>query len=230
MQTAKNRLSRNCQEPCLPSSRRAALPEHVLGYGLPPRVKLMMLAAALALAPLTLWAQERLPESGDQATAFEGKDINGEAVNFAPAKQNSWTVLVFLRGFPGYQCPICSRQVGELIAKAEEFAVAKTQVIFIYPGPNKDLTIKAQEFMAGKSLPTGFQLIVDTDFKIVNAYHLRWDAPRETAFPSTFVIDPSGTIRLAKISKTHGGRASVQEILDVVAAKKAEVKKDPRKE
>jgi len=32
--------------------------------------------------------------------------------------------LVVLRGYPGYQCGICARQVTGLIAKADEFAAA----------------------------------------------------------------------------------------------------------
>ena len=40
-----------------------------------------------------------------------------------------------------------------------------------------------------------------------------WDAPRETAYPSTFVIDQGGVIRFAKVSKSHGGRAATGEVL-----------------
>ena len=122
-------------------------------------------------------------------------------------------MLVFLRGYPGYQCPLCSKQVGELLAIAPQLSDARADVVFVYPGVAKDLTAKSKEFLAEKQLPTGFNLVVDKDYEVVNAYRLRWQAPRETAYPSTFVIDPTGVIRYAKISQTHGDRAPVKEVL-----------------
>jgi len=47
-------------------------------------------------------------------------------------------------------------------------------------------------------------------------WNLRWEAPQETAYPSTFVIDKEGKIRFAKVSKSHGGRTKSGEILKVV--------------
>jgi hypothetical protein len=58
---------------------------------------------------------------------------------------------------------------------------------------------------------------MDPDYKFTNAYRLRWDAPRETAYPSTFVIDRERKVRFAKVSKTHGGRATASEVLKALA-------------
>ena len=46
----------------------------------------------------------------------------------------------------------------------------------------------------------------DPDYTMVNAYGLRWDAARETAFPSTFILDNKGTVKFSKIShsQNHG--------------------------
>ena len=164
-------------------------------------------------------ADERKLESGDKALAFKSTDLEGKAFEFQPDKTGRWSVLVFLRGYPGYQCPLCNRQVGELLAKAKDFANARADVVFIYPGVSKELTEKAKEFLADKQLPTGFSVVVDQDYEVVKAYRLRWEAPRETAYPSTFVIDPTGVIRYAKISQTHGDRAPVKEVLDALGAK-----------
>ena len=120
---------------------------------------------------------------------------------------------MFLRGYPGYQCPLCTRQVGELLAKSKDLAGAGADVVFVYPGVSKDLTAKSKEFLADKQLPTGFTMVVDQDYEVVNAYHLRWEATRETAYPSTFVIDPTGVIRYAKISQTHGDRTPAKDVL-----------------
>ena len=50
------------------------------------------------------------------------------------------------------------------------------------------------------------------------AYGLRWDAPSETAYPATFVIDRSGTVRFAQISRVHGGRTPAADVLAALVA------------
>jgi peroxiredoxin len=60
--------------------------------------------------------------------------------------------------------------------------------------------------------------VVDPDYTFTNAYGLRWDAPRETAYPSTFVIDRARRVRFAHISHTHGDRVSAQRALDTLAS------------
>jgi len=48
----------------------------------------------------------------------------------------------------------------------------------------------------------------------VNAYGLRWDAPNETAYPSTFVLDRKGVVRFANISRSHGDRTKAADIIE----------------
>jgi peroxiredoxin len=68
----------------------------------------------------------------------------------------------------------------------------------------------------GKNLPANFHFVTDPDLKTVNQWSLRWDAPNETAYPSTFVVDRDGKIVFAKISHSHGDRSSAAEVLDVL--------------
>ncbi len=179
-----------------------------------PNVVLVLFCLSLAGSFNRTLAEERKPESGDKALSFKSTDIEGKPFEFQPDKTGRWTVLVFLRGYPGYQCPLCTRQASELLAKSEELSTARADVVFVYPGLAKDLTAKSKEFLADKQqLPAGVNLVVDQDYEVVNAYRLRWQAPRETAYPSTFVIDPTGVIRYAKISQTHGDRAPVKDVL-----------------
>lgn len=171
---------------------------------------------SLYFVGLSVQADERKLESGDVAVPFKTTDLEGQPFEFEPSKTGRWSVLVFLRGYPGYQCPLCTRQVAELLTKKEELAATRADIVLVYPGVNKDLTEKSKEFLADAQLPSGFKLVVDQDYKVVNAYRVRWQAPRETAYPSTFVIDPTGTIRYAKISQTHGDRAPVKEVLEAL--------------
>ena len=87
--------------------------------------------------------------------------------------------------------------------------------------PAQDLDAKANEFLADKKLPDNFHLLLDPGYEFTNLYGLRWDAPRETAYPSTFLIDHQGVIFFSKVVKEHGGRTTAAEILDAMPKRKA---------
>jgi peroxiredoxin len=122
-------------------------------------------------------------------------------------------VLVVLRGFPGYQCPVCTRQVGDFIGRAADFTARGAKVVMVYPGPAQQLQAKAAEFLQNKAWPAEYLFVLDPDYAFTQAYGLRWEAKNETAYPSTFVIGRDGRVTFAKISKTHGGRTTAAEIL-----------------
>ena len=86
----------------------------------------------------------------------------------------------------------------------------------VYPGPAEDLKKHAEDFVRGKQLPDNFYLVLDADYQFTKTYQLRWDAKNETAYPATFVIDRGRKVQFAKISKSHGGRASVNEVLQAL--------------
>jgi peroxiredoxin len=128
-------------------------------------------------------------------------------------------VLVVLRGFPGYQCPYCAKQVHDFVDHASGFAAKNTRVLLVYPGPPADLNQHAKEFLEKQAeLPSNVALVTDPDYKVTNLYGLRWDAPHETAYPSTFVLDKKGIIVFEKISHTEGDRLSAQDALDQLSA------------
>ena len=156
------------------------------------------------------------PAIGDKAPDFTLKDLGDKAVSLSDSLKGGPAVVVVLRGYPGYQCPICTKQFAELLSKSKNFAESKAKVVFIYPGPAMDLDKYAKEFIGGKSFPDNFRFVTDPDYKITELYHLRWNAPAETAYPSTFVVDSKGIVRFAKVSHSHGDRASSSEILDAL--------------
>lgn len=174
----------------------------------------MCLWSAFCLSSTLLaFAADGPPKVGDTAADFELQTIDGKTVKLLDETQQGPVVLVVLRGYPGYQCPACSQQVGQFVAKAAEFRQAKARVLLVYPGPEAKLQLKAQEFLGKQQLPAGFQFLLDPDYKFTNAYRLRWDAPNETAYPATFVIQPDQNITFANISQTHGGRVNPAVVL-----------------
>lgn len=190
-----------------------------------PTRRLTIAAATLALiaaAPIA-WGQsaKRAPSPAAAETIHVGADApavtlptySGDEIDLGEAYADSKTVLVVLRGYPGYQCPLCSRQAGDYIKNASRFAAAGVNVVLVYPGPSAQLGSKAEEFLAGRSLPEPITLALDPDYELTEAYGLRWDAPRETAYPTTLVVEQGGRVGWATVSKTHGGRVAAKDAL-----------------
>jgi peroxiredoxin len=174
--------------------------------------------AAIAIAGLAVsWAVAGPPKVGEKAPNFELTTVDGGKVQLSRLLQEGPVVLVVLRGYPGYQCPVCTAQFADLRSKAKELQAARARVVLVYPGPSPELRRHALEFLGTGSLPEGFALALDPDYMLINLYGLRWNAPGETAYPSTFIISPEGLIRFARISRTHGDRARGSEILQELA-------------
>jgi len=150
---------------------------------------------------------------GEKAPGLSLETLDGKKVELTELVKSGPVVVVELRGWVGYQCPICTQQVNELVTKAEEIKKGGTCVVLVYPGPKEGLMEHAKEFVAGKGLPEDYLFVVDPDMKFVNTWGLRWKKQGETAYPSTFVVDKEGTVKFAKTSTSHGGRASAAEIV-----------------
>jgi peroxiredoxin len=177
------------------------------------------IAATALLATATLSAGfGAAPKVGDKARPFALTALDGTTVSLAGEAARGPVVLVLARGWPGYQCPFCTRQFADFVAHGDEFATLGAHVVWVYPGPSDQVVQRAKEFVASQPLPAAFRFVTDPDYTFTNAYGLRWDAPNETSYPSTFVIDRTSVVRFAQISNAHDGRAKAS---DVVAALKA---------
>ena len=79
----------------------------------PALMPLFVLAAAL---PLTAAAP---PSVGEKAPDFALSTLQGKSVRLSQMVSKGAVVLVVLRGYPGYQCPFCNRQVQDFIQRQE---------------------------------------------------------------------------------------------------------------
>ena len=183
------------------------------------RTKFVAVLAAVLVGTGGVLAADPGPVVGQEAKDFDLEALGGGRAKLSELAKGGPVVLVVLRGYPGYQCPICSRQFGEFLGKADEFKKAGATVAFVYPGPAAGLKGKAGEFVKGRDYPAHFRLLLDPDYTFTNAYGLRWDAKNETAYPSTFVIAPDHKVTFARVSTTHGGRLSAADALKAVAKK-----------
>ena len=178
------------------------------------RAWVSFLAVACALF-LVASAFGQTPAVGAKAPDFMLSTPTGKTVALSTEQSGHDLVLVILRGFPGYQCPYCVKQVHDFMDHASDFKAKNARVLLVYPGPPADLDQHAKEFLEKQTeLPSNVVLVTDPDYKVTNLYGLRWDAPHETAYPSTFVLDKKGTVVFEKISHSHGDRLSAQDALD----------------
>lgn len=157
------------------------------------------------------------PQMGDMAADFTLNTMDGHAVRLNDLTAKSDVVLVVLRGWPGYQCPLCTAQVHNFVQYAAKFKAAGAQVVMVYPGLADNLSAHATEFLQDKDWPKDFVFLLDPDYALTQAYGLRWDAPKETAYPSTFVISKTGKITFAHVSHQHGDRVKAEKILGLVS-------------
>jgi len=155
------------------------------------------------------------PAIGTKAPDFTLSTPSGKAVTMSSEREGKNLVLVVLRGYPGYDCPFCVQQVHDFILHGAEFAAKDTRVLLVYPGPPAGLDQHAKAFLEKQAnLPDNVVLVVDPDYMMTNLYGLRWAAPHETAYPSTFILDMKGIVVFEKISHGHGDRLSAQETLE----------------
>lgn len=179
--------------------------------------QVMVAALGLVLGAQVL---AETPAISAKAPEFTLSTPAGKPVSLADETAKGELVLVVLRGYPGYQCPYCVKQVHDFAEHSSEFAAKKVNVLFIYPGPPAELDQRAKEFLEKQSeMPANMHLVVDPDYKVTNLYGLRWDAPHETAYPSTFILSADRTVIFEKVSHGHGDRTTADEILAQIPAK-----------
>ena len=175
---------------------------------------LLLIAAASATpAPAADGASDRL-QVGEKVKDFELPVVGeNDYLRLSDQYKQGPVVVVVLRGFPGYQCPICNRQVSSMISRAGALDRAAHRVVLVYPGETADLQQRAEQFMGSRRLPEPLVMVRDEGMRMVRDWGLRWDEPRETAYPATYVIDRHGRVAWKKVSRSHAERSRVQEIL-----------------
>jgi peroxiredoxin len=172
------------------------------------------LMLALEQAPLHAAGESPGLEVGQRAIDFELPIVRDEGyLSLSETYKGGPTVVVFLRGYPGYQCPICSRQVSSLINRVKALEQAAHRIVLVYPGASEGLARRAEQFLGSRRLPDPLVLVRDDDMKVAEAWGVKWNKSRETVYPSTFVLDAFGRITWKKVSQSHGERSSVEEIL-----------------
>lgn len=153
------------------------------------------------------------PKVGDSIKEYKFHANDNHDVSLKALTDKGPVALIVLRGFPGYQCPVCTAQVAELRKHATEFKELGSTVVLVYPGAVDDLQVRANQFLKDSKLPEPLVLVLDPKYDFIRPMGLRWDQKGETAYPSTFVLDKNRVVKYSKVSKSHGDRAKPKDIL-----------------
>lgn len=191
-------------------------------YGSATSLTPLILGLSLSTTLLCLDAHAQSPTDeepvakGQRFPEMKLHTLDGDELDVASTWKEGPAVVVMLRGYPGYQCPLCTRQVAELLQQHKAFTRANATLLFIYPGNVQDLRAKAKEFANPWTLPKGVHLVVDSDYEATARLNLRWDAKGETAYPATILVDKQGVIQWSHVSRSHGDRVASKQILDQI--------------
>lgn len=155
--------------------------------------------------------QLSMPEVGDKAPSFSGKDQSGNPVKLADFKGKK-LVLYF---YPKDDTPGCTKQACNLRDGQAELKKRGIAVV----GVSKDDAASHQKFADKYSLP--FQLLVDDDLKVTKRYGAygeknMYGRKSMGVKRTTFLIDENGVV--AHVFKRPKTAQHTEEVLSKVDA------------
>ena len=153
------------------------------------------------------------PGPGETIADISLPSVRGGNLGLKDLLSKGPTVLVVLRGYPGYQCPFCQRQLQDFVQHSRDFSEAKARVVFVYPGPSGDLDKRAMEALKDKSFPPEYEMLLDAGYAFTNLNHIRWNGANETAYPTIFLVNAKGVVTFVQSTMSHGGRTLAADIL-----------------
>jgi peroxiredoxin len=181
---------------------------------------------ALLLA-VSLPSVAATPSVGQRAPDFTLSTPAGEQLSLSALASRGNVVLIVLRGYPGYQCPFSQLQFKSYQQTAAQFAALGAQVLFVYPGTDgKDLASDANQMIGGSTLPPNVHVVIDPNYQFTSQYGLRWDAPNQTAYPSTFLVGKGRTVIFAHTGHTSSDQTPPTDALAVLSAANSSARKD----
>jgi peroxiredoxin Q/BCP len=93
------------------------------GSGVLRTLRSLLPLACVVLAVGSAGAQT--PATGSKAPDFRLDTPTGDSISLAKEPVKGTLVLVLLRGFPGYQCPYCVKQMHDFVEHSADFAPRK---------------------------------------------------------------------------------------------------------
>jgi peroxiredoxin len=178
----------------------------------------LFLLPVLLLA-ISLRASAAPPAVGQPAPNFTVTALDGSTLTLSTLTAKGSLLVVVLRGYPGYQCPFSQQIFQSYQQQAAQFAALGTQLLFVYPGNDgSNLANDAAGMIGSQPLASNVHVVLDPDYTLTNLYGVRWDGTDQTAYPATFVVNPSHSITFAHIGQLQSDFTPASNLLAFVHA------------
>ena len=115
---------------------------------------------ATQMAPMV--GSAATPAVGQRAPDFSLVAVDGATVRLSGEVARGAVILVVLRGWPGYQCPFCTRQFGEYMTRAADVTATGAHVLFVYPGPADGLKEHAEGLLKSTTIPAAYRVLLES--------------------------------------------------------------------
>jgi peroxiredoxin Q/BCP len=166
---------------------------------------LPLFRTALALAAAVLTAHAA-PKAGDKAPAVEAKDQDGRTWKLADALKKNHVLIYF---YPKDNTPGCTKEACGLRDRMGDLKRDGVEVV----GVSFDDAASHKKFIADHNL--NFNLLVDTDGKVADAFGARRAPDAKIARRVSFLIRKDGTI--AHVTDAPSADTHLNEMKEAVA-------------
>jgi len=161
-------------------------------------MKRLLLAALLLLLSPILPAKELMPYSGDPLPDFTLRDLQGRSHTL-----HDYRGKVVMVNFWATYCGPCIKEIPSMQRLKQKMA-GKPFVILAIDMAEEKSDIEA--FLKQHKIHTDFPVLLNPEGDVVEQWMI-------TAVPTTFVIDPDGTIRYALFGGIEWDKADVVETI-----------------
>lgn len=144
---------------------------------------------------------------GKKAPNFSIKDANGKTVQLSQYSGKKNVVVVF---YSGNKCPVCGQQLENLQNHLQDFKTQDAEIIAI----SADTPTDAKKSIGEHGL--SFTIVPDTNKEIIKLFGIANVSHDGAAWPSSFVIDKQGIVRLS-VADPGGKRLHSNELLPALS-------------
>jgi peroxiredoxin len=140
--------------------------------------------------------------------------LNGESFRLSDQRPERFTMIVFYRGV---HCPVCTKYVGELGQRVDEFRDRGVNVIAV-SGDSRERAERARAEWKLGDLEVGHGLSTDAmrEWGLFISHGITEEEPEQFSEPGLFLIDPEGAMFYEGINSMPFGRPPLDEMRDAL--------------
>lgn len=177
------------------------------GFAAEPSAKSSKISLSADLTHAEAYDALRPVSIGKKAPDFTAKTAEGKTIRLSSFKGKKNLVLVF---YQGSFCTVCAAQLSNIQSHLSAFKAQDAEVIAI----SADDMEHAQQSVGEHGLT--FNVVPDANKQIISRFGVANASHRGIAWPSLFVVDKKGVVKLSYASE-DGHRLHSNEILPVLS-------------